>query len=61
MKDFMNAKKSLYAKSWGPSPYKVVAWGLRQVGLMGDEGHGTIAFGNFVSVANLEVCGTSNI
>lgn len=33
LKDFLAAENSIYARSWVPSPWAVVRWGLRQAGL----------------------------
>jgi charged multivesicular body protein 7 len=61
VKDFMNAKTSLYAKSWVPSPWQIAGWGLRQLGLTSGENSGEdrLLKGEFVVVANVEVCGRS--
>jgi hypothetical protein len=35
LKDFLKSKESIYKTSWLPSPWKVLQWGLRQVGVIG--------------------------
>ncbi|KAK4544401.1 hypothetical protein LTR36_004292 [Oleoguttula mirabilis] len=55
LRDFMEAKQSVYAKSWIPTPWQVVSWGLRQLGVMGREGvEDRLVTGNFVIMANVE-------
>lgn len=57
LKDFLDAKTSIYAKSWVPTPWQVVSWGLRQIGVMGGEpAEDRLVAGNFVVMANVEVC-----
>ena len=57
LKDFLNAKQSVYARSWIPTPWQVVSWGLRQIGVMGGEDvEDRLVTGNFVIMANVEVC-----
>lgn len=36
--DYMAAKESIYRRSWIPSPWSVLSWGLRQAGLTGGAG-----------------------
>jgi charged multivesicular body protein 7 len=56
MKEFLDAKKSIYAKSWVPTPWQVVSWGLRQLGVTGGEAAvDTLVTANFVVMANVEV------
>jgi charged multivesicular body protein 7 len=56
LKDFMNAKESIYKTSWLPSPWKVVQWGLRQVGVIGQPKLAdTLGVGSFVVLKNTEV------
>ena len=52
----MNATKSVYAKSWIPSPWQVVSWGLKQVGVASLFGASDkLSVGNLVVMANVEV------
>jgi charged multivesicular body protein 7 len=54
--EFLNAKKSIYAKNWIPTPWQAVSWGLRQLGIMGGEPvEDRLLAGNFVVMANVEV------
>lgn len=59
LKDFMaDGRSSIYSKSWIPSPWAVLKWGLSQVGVGGpakyDMAGGRIRNGNLVVVAALE-------
>jgi len=54
IQQFKNAPKSIYSKSWVPSPWQVVNWGLRQMGVGGSSNTDKLAVGNFVVVANVE-------
>jgi charged multivesicular body protein 7 len=55
-KDFLNAKESIYKTSWLPSPWKVLQWSLRQVGVLGQpQSPDALGVGNFVVVKNVEV------
>lgn len=38
-KEFLSADLSIYHKSWVPSPWTVLQWGLRQIGLAGSGGY----------------------
>lgn len=53
---FLQSQKSVYAKSWIPSPWQVMGWGLKQVGLSSLFGSSDkLSVGNFVVMANVEV------
>ncbi|THY34915.1 hypothetical protein D6D01_01782 [Aureobasidium pullulans] len=53
--DFLNSTKSVYAKSWIPSPWQVVSWGLKQVGVASlFDTSDKLSVGNFVVMANVE-------
>lgn len=59
LKDFMaNDRSSIYSKSWIPSPWAVLRWGLSQVGVGGrvkyDLSGGRLRSGNLVVVSALE-------
>ncbi|KAF1846724.1 uncharacterized protein K460DRAFT_286508 [Cucurbitaria berberidis CBS 394.84] len=55
-KDFLNSKESIYKTSWIPSPWTVLRWGLRQVGVLGQlKSPDKLEVGNFVVVKNIEV------
>lgn len=57
-KDFMASEKSIYHRSWIPSPWTVMKWGLRQVGIVGSGSYeassGKLRSGNLVVVPALE-------
>ena len=56
LREFLNTQKSIYAKSWVPTPWQAVSWGLKQLGVMGGEPtEDKLVAGNFVVMANLEV------
>lgn len=55
LKDFLEKKESLYHKSWIPTPWQVVSWGLRQLGVIGGaSSEDKLVKGSFVVVANVE-------
>lgn len=55
LKEFLDAKKSVYAKTWIPTPWQVLSWGLRQLGLAGtDSAADKLVAGDFVIMANVE-------
>nr|OQO23475.1 hypothetical protein B0A51_07056 [Rachicladosporium sp. CCFEE 5018]OQO24890.1 hypothetical protein B0A51_04749 [Rachicladosporium sp. CCFEE 5018] len=55
LRTFLDAKTTIYAKSWVPSPWQVIQWGLRQLGAgSGDLTEDKLVAGNFVVVANVE-------
>jgi len=55
LEDFFNTQKSIYSRSWVPSPWQVVSWGLKQLGVGSLLGGNRLAVGNFVVLANVEV------
>ncbi|RMZ18441.1 hypothetical protein D0862_00257 [Hortaea werneckii] len=55
LKEFLEAKESIYAKHWLPTPWQVMSWGLRQLGVIGgDSSEDKLVKGEFVIMANLE-------
>jgi len=60
LKDFMASDRSIYSKSWIPSPWAVLKWGLNQVGVpLGTNASyelsdGRLRSGNLVVVSALE-------
>ncbi|KAI0005280.1 Snf7-domain-containing protein [Xylariaceae sp. FL0662B] len=57
LQQFLRAQQSIYRRSWGSMPWAVLAWGLRQVGLLGLVGSGAgdgVPKGQFVVLANVE-------
>lgn len=55
---FLNAKYSIYSRSWIPTPWQVIQWSLRQLGVLqpaGAAGTDRFAVGQFVVVENVEV------
>jgi charged multivesicular body protein 7 len=58
LNDFLKSKDSIYKTSWIPSPWKMLQWGLRQVGVLGQpQSPAKMVVGNFVVVKNVEVAG----
>lgn len=56
VKEFLEAKESIYAKHWLPTPWQVMSWGLRQLGVIGgDSSEDKLVRGEFVIMDNLEV------
>ena len=55
LKEFLDAKQSVYAKSWIPTPWQIVSWTLRQLGVMGEESaDDKLVAADFVVMANVE-------
>ncbi|KAL2349739.1 hypothetical protein BJ546DRAFT_620746 [Cryomyces antarcticus] len=55
LREFLENKTSVYARSWRVSPWQVVSWGLRQLGLTGrTAAEDKLAVGSFVIMANVE-------
>ncbi|KAK3678017.1 hypothetical protein LTR78_002112 [Recurvomyces mirabilis] len=55
LQEFLDAKQSVYTKSWLPTPWQVMSWSLRQLGVTGREGaEDKLVTGNFVMMANVE-------
>lgn len=53
---FLDSQQSIYAKSWLPTPWQAVSWGLRQLGIIGKEvADDKLVAGDFVIMANVEV------
>ncbi|KAI1620114.1 Snf7-domain-containing protein [Exophiala viscosa] len=55
--DFLASEKSIYTRSWIPSPWAVLRWSLRQVGIVGTgsyEVNGHLKKGSLVLVPALE-------
>lgn len=52
--DFNTSPTSIYHKSWIPSPWQVLNWGLRQVGLGHVYSGQKLRSGSLVLVANVE-------
>jgi charged multivesicular body protein 7 len=56
-REFLESKTGIYSKRWVPTPWEVVRWSLRQLGLVGGEMRSDrLAIGQFVVVENVEVC-----
>lgn len=56
LSEFLGTKKSIYAKTWLPTPWQAVSWGLKQLGVIGGESEDDkLVAGSFVVVTNLEV------
>ena len=57
LKDFTNSEKSIYSRSWIPSPWAVLRWSLRQAGILGENSYnisGRLRQGRLVLVPALE-------
>ncbi|KAK3712850.1 hypothetical protein LTR37_008941, partial [Vermiconidia calcicola] len=55
LKEFLDAKQSVYAKSWIPTPWQVVSWTLQKLGVAGGgSADDRLVAANFVVVANVE-------
>ncbi|KAF2020008.1 hypothetical protein BU24DRAFT_365793 [Aaosphaeria arxii CBS 175.79] len=55
LQDFLNSQESIYKTSWVPSPWAVVKWGLRTLGVLGQPGFGDkLGTGSFVVLSNVE-------
>ncbi|KAH7130454.1 Snf7-domain-containing protein [Dendryphion nanum] len=53
--DFVNSPTSVYKTSWVPSPWSVVRWGLKRIGVLGEPGFGNkLEVGSFVVLGNVE-------
>ncbi len=56
LKDFLDAKQSVYAASWIPTPWQIVTWTLKQLGMMRDQSQtDRLVAADFVVMANVEV------
>ena len=52
---FVDARESIYHKSWAISPWDILGWGLRQLGLAGGQsGEDKLPVGKLVVLANME-------
>lgn len=57
LNEFLHSKVSIYSRSWLPSPWKVLQWSLRQVGVLGKPSGlpQKLGAGNFVLIKNIEL------
>lgn len=56
LREFLDAKGSVYAKSWVPTPWQVLSWGLRALGVLGDGmEEGKVEKAEFVVLGLVEV------
>jgi charged multivesicular body protein 7 len=53
VKEYMEAKESIYHNPWSLNPLHFLGWGLRQLGVLGPAG-GRIKNGQFIVLQNLE-------
>ncbi|TLD37796.1 hypothetical protein E2P81_ATG03471 [Venturia nashicola] len=53
LSDFQTSKYSIYSRSWIPTPWQVIQWSLRQIGLTGGPPN-KLSVGRFVVVENVE-------
>jgi charged multivesicular body protein 7 len=51
--EYLKQVESIYSRRWVPTPWEVVRWGLRSLGLVGQTGNFTV--GKFVVVENVEL------
>ena len=55
LRGFMDAREGIYRKSWATTPWDILGWGLRQLGLAGGQnGEDKLPVGKFVVLANVE-------
>ncbi|KAK6384469.1 hypothetical protein LTS17_002032 [Exophiala oligosperma] len=57
LQDFLTSEKSIYTKTWIPSPLSILKWGLRRAGLVGTGSYdvnGHLRQGSLVLVSALE-------
>lgn len=55
LQDFLGAKQSIYSKSWIPTPWQIISWGLQQIGFAGKgRSEEKLVSGDFVIMANVE-------
>ncbi|OCK80152.1 hypothetical protein K432DRAFT_298294 [Lepidopterella palustris CBS 459.81] len=60
LKDFLTSQTSIYSRSWTISPWQIISWGLRQLGVLDEPGsRDNLAVGNFVVMANVEAAASS--
>lgn len=55
--EFLGNRKSIYSKSWVPSPWALLSWGLKTIGLVGEgswDANGRLREGELVIVENVE-------
>lgn len=58
VKEYMSAKESIYRRSWIPSPWSVLSWGLKQAGIMGGtDGEDKLPNMKMVILKNVEEAG----
>lgn len=59
MKDFLAAKESIYQRKWTVSPWQVLSWGMRQLGLLPSfMANENLPSDSLVVMANVEVSDT---
>ena len=52
--DFIGSSNSIYSKSWIPSPWQIITWGLRQIGLGHAYSGQKLKVGSLTIVSNVE-------
>lgn len=58
LQDFLKAPQSIYHRGWGEVPWSVVAWTLRQLGVVDPtRGEDKLPIGQYVVIENLEAAG----
>jgi charged multivesicular body protein 7 len=53
--EYLKQEESIYSRRWIPTPWEVVRWGLRSLGLGILYGHDNFTVGRFVVVENVEL------
>ena len=56
LQEFMSERESIYTKSWSITPWSVLGWGLRQLGVLGSASN-KVPAGKLVMIENLEEAG----
>ncbi|RDI76725.1 hypothetical protein Vi05172_g13300 [Venturia inaequalis] len=60
LSDFQTSKYSIYSRSWIPTPWQVIRWSLRQIGITGGPPN-KLSVGRFVVVENVEAAANAVI
>ncbi len=56
LREFLASRTSIYHRSWAVTPWQVISWGLRQLGLAsGSSAEDALSAGQFVLLGNVEV------
>lgn len=56
LQEFLNSKERINRKTWSITPWNIVSWGLRQLGLAGGQyGEDTLPVGKLAILSNIEL------